>query len=86
MKLSDIDDILKLVKNYMTDNNSQVKMSVPSNKQFNLLKIIKDELNADNYGKNSIIYDNIIIYIYYRDFAWHIRIKNMDLIEPVGPI
>jgi polyphosphate kinase len=60
MKLSDIDDILKLVKNYMTDNNSQVKMSVPSNKQFNLLKIIKDELNADNYGKNSIIYDNML--------------------------
>jgi len=86
MKLSDIDDILKFVKNYITDNNSQVKMSVPSNKQFNLLKIIKDELNATNYGKNSIIYDNIIIYIYYRDFAWHISIKNMDLIEPVGPI
>jgi len=86
MKLSDIADILTFIKNYMSDNNSQVKMSVPSEKKINLLKIIKDELHASAYGNNSMIYDNIIIYIYYRDYAWHISIKNMDLIEPVGPI
>ena len=86
MKPGDIQDIIKFVKDYMNDNNSQMKMSIPSDKQIDLLKIIKKELNANEYGRNSIIYDNIIIYIYHKDYAWHIKIKNIDLMEPIGPI
>jgi hypothetical protein len=87
MKLSDIDDIVQFIHNYIIDNNSQFKMTIASNKEINLLKIIKLKLNAENYGKNSLIYDdNIIIYIYYNNYKWHINIKNMNLIEPVGPI
>jgi hypothetical protein len=87
MKLSDIDDIIDFIHNYMNDHNSQLEMIVPTNKEINLLKLIKLKLNADNYGKNSIIYDdNIIIYIYYNKYKWHIKINNMNLVEPIGPI
>jgi hypothetical protein len=87
MKLSDIDDIAHFINDYMIDHNNQSKMSIPSNKGIDLLKLMKLKLNADNYGKNSLIFDdNIIIYIYYNNYAWHINIKNMNLVEPVGPI
>lgn len=87
MKLSDLDDIIEFIRNYMNDHNSQTKMSIPSDKEINLLKMIKQKINADNYGKNSLIYDdNIMIYIYYNNYAWHIKINNMNLVEPIGPI
>jgi hypothetical protein len=71
----------------MIDHNNQSKMSIPSNKEIDLLKLMKLKLNADNYGKNSLIFDDsIIIYIYYSNYAWHIKINNMNLVEPVGPI
>jgi hypothetical protein len=87
MKLSDIDDIINFIRNYMNDHNSQTKMTISSDKDINLLKMIKQKLDADNYGKNSLIYDdNIMIYIYYNNYAWHIKINNMNLVEPIGPI
>jgi hypothetical protein len=87
MKLSDIDDIIDFISNYMNDHNSQTKMTIASDKEINLLKMIKQKLDANNYGKNSLIYDdNIMIYIYYNNYAWHINIKNMNLVEPIGPI
>ena len=87
MKLSDIVDIVHFINDYMIDHNNQAKMTIASNKEINLLKLMKLKLNANNYGKNSLIFDdNIIIYIYYNNYAWHISIKNMNLVEPVGPI
>jgi|LakMenEpi03Aug12_release.lakeMendotaPanAssembly.Ray.scaffolds.fasta_scaffold208394_2 hypothetical protein len=86
MKPTDIDDIIKFIKNYLTDNNSAVKMSIPSEKKLDLLNIIKNQLNANIYTKNSLLYENIIIYIYHRDLCWNINIKNIDLMEPTGPI
>jgi hypothetical protein len=87
MKLSDIDDIAHFINDYMIDHNNQCKMSIPSNKEIDLLKLIKLKLNANNYGKNSLIFDdNIIIYIYYSNYSWHISVKNLNLIEPIGPI
>ena len=86
MTPKDIDDIIQFIKNYLSDNNSAVKMSIPSNKKIDLLNIIRDQINADIYTKNSLIYENILIYIFHKDYAWNIIIKNIDLIEPTGPI
>jgi len=88
MKPTDIDDIIQFIKNYLSDNNSQVKMSIPSEKKIDLLNIIKYQLKAHiySYNKNCLIYENILIYIIHKDYSWNIYIKNIDLIEPTGPI
>ena len=41
----------------MIDHNNQAKMTIASNKEINLLKLMKLKLNANNYGKNSLIFD-----------------------------
>jgi hypothetical protein len=85
--LQQIDEVVKFINDYMNDSKKPTKTSFYCPRgSFNLLKQIKNQIDAQKGGKNAIIKDYLTIYIFNKNQRWHIHIKNNDLIEPRGPM
>jgi hypothetical protein len=86
--IEQIDMIIKFIQNYINDSNCPIEISFycPYYGSFNLLETVKHQIKATKTGKHSINIDHLTVFIYHKDDRWNIRIRNNDLVEPMGPM